>query len=263
MGRSPANPPTILCIDDDTDTLELRQRVLRSAGYAVRTAISGKDGLTSLADDGDVDLVILDYLMPEMDGHRLAEALKSQFPSLPVIAMSAVAIPQKMRDTVDAYVQKGQEVDVLLSIISQTLATAGRSKATGLPNGLNLSGRTVLCAEDDDDQLSARKMLLESFGLNVLVARSGTEAVAIFRNGEPLDAVIVDHYMPGMKGLSAAAEMKRLRPEVPVIVLSGFASLPDETIGVADAWVQKRDIDVFLRELEKVIAQKTARESGA
>jgi hypothetical protein len=52
--------------------------------------------------------------------------------------------------------------------------------------------------------------------------------------------------------------MKELRPEVPLVMLSGFASLPGETIGVVDAWVQKRDVEVLLRELEKLIQLKTA-----
>jgi CheY-like chemotaxis protein len=59
--------------------------------------------------------------------------------------------------------------------------------------------------------------------------------------------------MPGMKGVSVAGEMKSLYPEIPIMVLSGFASLPDETVGVVDAWIQKRDVEVVLRELEKMI----------
>ena len=62
--------------------------------------------------------------------------------------------------------------------------------------------------------------------------------------------------MPGMKGLTVASKMKSLRPEVPLMVLSGFASLPDETIGVVDAWLQKRDVEELLSELERLIQQK-------
>jgi len=110
----------------------------------------------------------------------------------------------------------------------------------------------VLCADDDDNELVARKMLLESAGVQVLTARSGTEALEVFRARKP-DAVVLDYWMPGMKGVSVAGEMKSLYPEIPIMVLSGFASLPDETVGVVDAWIQKRDVEVVLRELEKMI----------
>lgn len=241
---------TILCIDDDRPTLELRRRVLEGSGYEVLTAPSGQDGLKLVSKGVKIDLVILDYLMPGMNGDEVAENIKAEFPSLPVIAMSAVQLPDRMLETVDAYVQKGQDVEVLLSTISKTLIAPEAQQ----PNQ-DHTAKKVLCADDDDNELTARKMLLESAGFEVLVARNGAEALEVF-GSQKVDAVILDYWMPGMKGLSVASEMKSLRPEVPIMVLSGFASLPDETIGVADAWLQKRDVEVLLRELEKLIRQK-------
>ena len=58
--------------------------------------------------------------------------------------------------------------------------------------------------------------------------------------------------------MSVAREMKRLRPEVPIVVVSGFASLPGETIGLVDAWMQKRDVEALLRELEQLIERKAS-----
>ena len=74
---------TILCIDDDSSILELRRRVLESSGYGVLTAPSGKDGLELVSQGTKVDLVLLDYLMPGMNGDEVAENLKSKFPALP------------------------------------------------------------------------------------------------------------------------------------------------------------------------------------
>ncbi len=244
---------TILCIDDDQPTLELRRRVLEGSGYEVLTAPSGQDGLRLVAQAPKIDLVILDYLMPGMNGDEVAENIKSEFPTLPVIAMSAVHLPNHMLETVDAYIQKGQDVEVLLSTITKTLATPSETRQE---QGLtSLTGKTVLCADDDTHELTARKMLLESAGLKVLIARSGAEALDVFQAQKP-DAVVLDYWMPGMKGLTVASKMKSLRPEVPLMVLSGFASLPDETIGVVDAWLQKRDVEELLSELERLIQQK-------
>jgi len=115
---------TILCIDDDRAILELRRSVLESSGYGVLTAPTGKDGLKLVSQGAHVDLVLLDYLMPEMTGDEVVETLKSAFPSLPVIAMSGAQLPDRMKKAVDACIPKGQRVEVLLSTISQKLAAA-------------------------------------------------------------------------------------------------------------------------------------------
>ena len=78
-----------------------------------------------------------------------------------------------------------------------------------------------------------------------------------------MDAVVLDYFMPGMNGLSVAREMKHLRPNVPIIVLSGFASLPGETIGLVDMWLQKRDVEEVVRQLEKLIERKGSGSSAA
>jgi CheY-like chemotaxis protein len=243
---------TILCIDDDRDTLDVRKKVLLSSGYSVLTSQSGIEGLEVVSSGTPVDLVLLDYVMPGMNGDQVAESLKSNFPHLPVIAVSAVRLPPRMLEIVDAYVQKGQDVEVLLSTIERVL-----SPAAALPQHESLTQRIVLCADDEIEELTARKMVLESAGFKVLVARNGKDALHVFRS-TAVDAVVLDYFMPGMTGLSVAREMKELRPEVPLVMLSGFASLPGETIGVVDAWVQKRDVEVLLRELEKLIQLKTA-----
>jgi CheY-like chemotaxis protein len=246
-----ADLATILCIDDDRETLEVRQRVLRSAGYDVLTAQGGRAGLDVISSGARVNLVVLDYMMPGMNGDEVVEYVKAALPQIPIIAVSAVRLPPNMLRTVDAYVQKGQDVEVLLSAVAQVLAAGGPQASEG---GCK---RTVLCADDEINELAARKMVFESAGFKVLVARNGAQALETFRS-QPVDAVVLDYFMPGMTGLSVAREMKRLRPEVPIIVLSGFASLPGETIGVVDSWLQKRDVEALVRELENLIERKAS-----
>jgi DNA-binding NtrC family response regulator len=96
----------------------------------------------------------------------------------------------------------------------------------------------VLCVEDEPEQLTLRQMLFESAGFGFRGARSGKQALELFANPE-ISAVVMDYWMSGMNGLALAGEMKRLRPEIPIIMLSGFASLPGEGAGTVDAWLQK------------------------
>jgi CheY-like chemotaxis protein len=240
-GKMQDRVPTILCIDDDSETLALRQHFLQSSGYSVVTASSGVEGLRALSEGQGIDLVLLDYMMPGMDGDEVVQELKKQHPRLPVVVVSAVAqLPQGLLTAIDGYVQKGQDPDVLLGTVLKILTS--RSGEGAPMESSNLGRKTVLCAEDDEEQLTSRKMVFESAGFDVLLARSGAEALQLFQ-AHSVDAVVLDYWMPRMKGLSVAREMKQLRPNIPILVLSGFSSLPDETIGIVDTWLQKRDVE--------------------
>lgn len=80
---------TILAIEDDENLRTLLARMLQRAGYRVVTAIHGRDGLQRLKEQ-PFDLVVTDMLMPEMDGIELMRVLRTEQPTLPVIAISGV-----------------------------------------------------------------------------------------------------------------------------------------------------------------------------
>jgi two-component system response regulator MprA len=80
-------------VDDDPDVRDSLQRALGYAGFIVKTAPNGADALTSLARN-PVDLVIMDVLMPMMNGLETCRALRSKGDDTPVLVLTA-------RDTVD------------------------------------------------------------------------------------------------------------------------------------------------------------------
>lgn len=98
-------------------------------------------------------------------------------------------------------------------------------------------GATLLCVDDEPNQLALRKLMLESVGYRVLTAESPAKAVQIFRS-DSVDLVIVDYFMPGMNGLSLARELLQQK-KLPIVVLSAYAELPGESIGAADVWIMK------------------------
>jgi DNA-binding response OmpR family regulator len=85
-------------------------------------------------------------------------------------------------------------------------------------------------------------MLLEQAGYKVLTARSGMEGIRLFQN-QPADVVILDYWMSGMNGVAAARELKRLKPDLPIIILSAYGTLLDETLGLAEVWIRKGEED--------------------
>jgi PAS domain S-box-containing protein len=99
----------------------------------------------------------------------------------------------------------------------------------------SLVSATILCIDDKPTAMFARKRLLESAGHRVIEARSGPEGIGLFKS-QSVDAVILDHWMSGMKG-AVAAELKALDPSVPIIVLSGSHDFAVEKTGVIDEWL--------------------------
>jgi DNA-binding response OmpR family regulator len=88
-----ADSPTILVVDDDRDCRDIAARLLDLAGYRTRRAESGADCLRTI-DSEAIDLVLLDVMMPEMDGFEVCAALAARGKRIPVILLTA-------RDDVD------------------------------------------------------------------------------------------------------------------------------------------------------------------
>ncbi|HEX8802197.1 MAG TPA: response regulator [Terriglobales bacterium] len=116
---------------------------------------------------------------------------------------------------------------------------------------------TILCIDDEENQLVLRKLMLERAGYRVLTAESPAEALALF-GSDTVDLVIVDYYMPGMNGLALAREILRQK-KLPVVVLSAYAELPGESIGTADTWIMKGTAS---EELLRRIAELLSRSSS-
>ncbi|VIO73215.1 Blue-light-activated protein [Bradyrhizobium ivorense] len=81
----------------------------------------------------------------------------------------------------------------------------------------------------DDDPLIAMSTaeMLEDLGHRVIAASSGLHALDILRSDQAIDLMMTDHVMPGMTGIELAAASRKLRPELPVLLATGFAELPD------------------------------------
>jgi CheY-like chemotaxis protein len=112
---------TLLLVDDDTCQLELRSLVLKMSGFTVVTAASPIEALSLLAQPSGckVNVAILDYEMPTMNGCVLAGYLKARYPDLRIILHSGlVDIPESELSSVDSFVPKGYGIARLLWEVS-------------------------------------------------------------------------------------------------------------------------------------------------
>jgi CheY-like chemotaxis protein len=109
----------LLCIDDNQDVLDCERAFLETFGYTVLTALSGRKGL-ELASVHPVDVVIVDYVMPEMNGQEFAIKMKRLRPQAPIIMLSAALdVPKEALNLVDAFIAKDQLASQLLPMIAQ------------------------------------------------------------------------------------------------------------------------------------------------
>jgi CheY-like chemotaxis protein len=76
MGEKTKKPPLVLVVDDEESIRALLKRQMETDGYTVATADNGRNAITA-AFEAAPDVVLLDALMPEMDGFEVAEVLKS------------------------------------------------------------------------------------------------------------------------------------------------------------------------------------------
>jgi len=114
--------PRILLVDDETQGLWLRAQVMKSCGFPVVTAEGPMEALSLMAEEPveKIDLAILDYDMPVMNGCALADELRTIRPQLKIILYSgAVDIPQSEMISIDAFVAKDEGTARLLEQIVQ------------------------------------------------------------------------------------------------------------------------------------------------
>jgi CheY-like chemotaxis protein len=109
----------------------------------------------------------------------------------------------------------------------------------------------LLCIDDNEDMLECEKSFLESFGYSVLTAASGGKGLELASN-HSVDVVILDYFMPEMNGQEVAIEMRQLRPQAPIIMLSGAVDIPEQALKWVDAFIAK---DCLASQLLPTIAQ--------
>jgi DNA-binding response OmpR family regulator len=119
-------------------------------------------------------------------------------------------------------------------------------------------GNTILCVDDEQHGLMIRQMLLEKVGYSVLTAGTAREGLALFSR-RPVDAVVLDYYLPDLDGGITAAAMRLIKPDVPIIMFSVRWSLPEEAGTVADAVLGKGQHPIgLLNTLEHLLRVRRA-----
>ncbi|BBK38478.1 hypothetical protein STAQ_35560 [Allostella sp. ATCC 35155] len=125
---------------------------------------------------------------------------------------------------IDTVAGKGTTVRVYLPRAGEAAAAAA-VRSTGPVAAGGGRGRSILLVDDDAAVREVTASRLRELGYRVVEADSGGRALDILADGEAFDLLLLDYAMPGMNGAELAREARRLRPDTPVMFITGFADL--------------------------------------
>lgn len=116
----------------------------------------------------------------------------------------------------------------------------------------------VLLVDDAKDFIKYMKKRLDARGVVVSTALSGSEALSILSK-ESVDVVVLDVLMPDMDGIETLQEIKKIKPDQPVIMLTGHGTVESTAegmrLGAADFLLKPCDADTLLASIEKALSR--------
>lgn len=124
--------------------------------------------------------------------------------------------------------------------------------------------KVILCVDDNENDLSVLKFMLQTNGYRVLTATNGQEAIAVFASQQQIDLVLTDTQMPQMSGRQLVERLKRMAAHVPMILLADAQAGGGE-IHVADAMLARRNCSSqeLLERIKVMSARKRGPRKGA
>jgi len=246
---------TILVVEDDAGVRAAVVDVLTDLGYAVLKAESAEQGLAVISSGARVDLLFTDVVMPgSINTREFARRAQELRPGLKVLYTSGYtqnAIVHNGRLDDDAFLlSKPYRKDDLARKLRSLLDGSVDPQSPGDASALR---RKVLVVEDVVLIRMTTVDMAQEIGFDTVEAGDGTEALAVLQADPQIDVLLTDLGLPGMNGRQLIAEALRLRPDLKIVVASGYSTeseggLPPGTVSL----VKPFDIKALQRALERV-----------
>lgn len=173
---------------------------------------------------------IFEEFRQEIDGHH------RPFEGLGVGLTLAKEVVERMGGKIYVQSEKGVGSEFSFSIPYRPAggSTRIKSKLSSASDQINLplnwSRRKCLLVDDNKDVLLYLNRVLLDTGINILTARSGAEAIEIVKSVPDIDVVLLDMQMPGMNGIEATREIRKVRRDMPIIAQTAFIFEDDKDI---------------------------------
>ncbi len=211
----------VMVVDDDPNVRELYGILLSESGYTPRLVESGREALNILDKERFPQVILLDLMMPEMDGFQVLECIQAHpaWKQIPIVVVTSKMLSDRERQMIDEEAQllleKGQfSIRNLADHIETTLKTLALAMTS-----------SILVVDDNEENLDLFGNLFQQSGYRVYRARSGPEGVEIAKNTIP-DMILMDLAMPDMDGFEATQLLKQHQAtsDIPVIACSALAT---------------------------------------
>ena len=258
----------ILIIEDNEVLGTMLLNTLTKEGYTVKLVKDGKEGFQQISLFAP-DLILLDVVIPNMNGYEILEALNEQsgtgnFP--PVIIVSNSGEPVEINKILalgakDYIIKSNVMPDEILKKIGAQITLTDDSTEENI---LRDKDFRILVIEDDNflRDLLSRKLTHEK--LNLLVAADGEEGIELATNEHP-SIILLDLILPGMNGFEVLTQLRANAEtmHIPIIILSNLGQESDiekaKKIG-ADEFLIKSNfsIDEVISKMKKLVQEKRA-----
>ena len=220
----------ILVVDDDPMVLRLLENLLTEYGYKVLLAEDGETAL-QIARSETLHLIILDLLLPGIDGFQVCRALKAFEDTKDTRVIMLTGVYDTARDArfgmqtgAARYLFKGRDgvllgkpfdTEHLLKVIKDELNDAATSS--------EVPQESVLIVDDDKLSQALLQRSLEEAGYAVLLATDGESALQMIPRDRP-DLILLDYLLPGLDGLAILRETRQQFPEVAIVFMTAYGS---------------------------------------
>ncbi|MEJ5261421.1 MAG: response regulator [Ignavibacterium sp.] len=243
----------IVIVDDDELEFEKFKRAFKSDSITIEYIQDSEYAFNKIA-EVQPDLIIIDLIMPKVDGITLTHKLKNSplTKNIPVIISTAKDLTEKEKQELNSIVEhiaiksQGHPMDVL-KIVRDRIK---QQEETKYPKNLEviskteLSGNTksridskqkdkeeILIVDDDPDTLFTMNELVQSLGYKTYLAKSGIECLKMLDHIKP-DLILLDIMMPGMDGFQTLKNIRSMKKmdDVPVYAVTAKAMAGDKEI---------------------------------
>lgn len=230
----------ILIVDDDTLNVKLLSVQLATKGYQVLKAYDGMSALEAVQKNNP-DLILLDIMMPGMDGYEVTSRLKSDSSTrdIPIILVTALTGEDDKKKGLDAgadefinkpidYPELDARIISLLRLKEYQEQLGSRKKSeelviNGSQGKLRIIERernlpTVLVADDDPVSIGVMKRFLSKIPCNIEMALSGEETIRCVQE-KKIDVILLDLMLPNMNGFEVCQRIKGSEETCPIQVV--------------------------------------------
>ncbi|WP_409477599.1 HAMP domain-containing protein [Pseudobdellovibrio sp. HCB154] len=239
----------ILVIDDDPRGRYALEKLLQGRQVKTATAESGEEGIEYLMQHPEIEIVLMDMVMPGMDGFEAVEEIKKRenLRNIPIVAYSSKSIPNARDKALSIgcveYIENPSEGNRILTIVSDILTSsqqvedesANAEENYGFQNDVsgsqekNLEGRKIMLVDDDARNLYATTSFLENRGATIVAVNNAPEAVEKLKEDPSFELVLMDIMMPEMDGYEATRQIREFEilKDIPIIAVTAKA-MPED-----------------------------------